>query len=84
MIISVENLSSDLTAYYKFVPRFQNTVKEYKLTQYQVFNIDESDLNYNMLPAKTLATRNETVEGNLLKKEWQSLCAVILMAHTNW
>lgn len=53
-----------------FQERFQDFIKTKSLTGDQIFNYDESGLNYKMLPSKTLAARTEAAaSGYKLSKE---------------
>lgn len=67
--ISGEKLSADAEAAKKFSVKFQEIVEEYELLPCQVFNIDETGLNYKMLPNKTLASSNDSVAGTKLIKD---------------
>lgn len=67
--ISGEKLSADDEAAKEFVLKFKKIVEENELTPDQVYNIDETGLNYRMLPKKTLAATNESVQGTKLAKE---------------
>lgn len=53
----------------KFSVKFQEIVEQYELLPCQVYNIDETGLNYKMLPNKTLASSNDTVAGTKLIKD---------------
>lgn len=66
--ISGEKLSAAAEAGKQFSAKFQEIVEESKLLPCQVYNIDETGLNYKMLPNKTLAAPNETVVGTKLIK----------------
>ncbi|KAF2900123.1 hypothetical protein ILUMI_06064 [Ignelater luminosus] len=67
--ISGEKLSADAEAAKEFSVKFQEIVEENELLPWQVYNIDETGLNYKMLPNKTLAASNETVAGTKLIKD---------------
>ncbi|KAF2899297.1 hypothetical protein ILUMI_06877 [Ignelater luminosus] len=67
--ISGEKLSADAEAAKEFSVKFQEIVEENELLPCQVYNIDETVLNYKMLPNKTLAASNETVAGTKLIKD---------------
>ncbi|KAF2890091.1 hypothetical protein ILUMI_16082 [Ignelater luminosus] len=67
--ISGEKLSADAEAAKEFSVKFQEIVEENELLTCQVYNIDETGLNYKMLPNKTLAASNETVAGTKLIKD---------------
>ena len=58
MKICGEKLSADNVASKQFIKKFEALLKEHSLTSEQVYNIDETGLNYKMLPNKTLAARN--------------------------
>lgn len=44
----------------KFKDEFEVLIKDGDLSSQQIFNCDETDLNYRMLPTKTLASKKET------------------------
>lgn len=67
--ISGEKLSADVEAANVFSVQFQEIVQRNKLLPCQVYNIDETGLNFKMLPNKTLAASNETVIGTKLRKD---------------
>ncbi len=48
--------------------KFQEIVEENELLPCQVYNVDETGLNYKMVPNKMLVASNETVVGTILKK----------------
>lgn len=54
-----EKLSSDVIGMKEFREKFQNLVDSESLTGDQIFNCDETGLNYKMLPEKTLAAKAE-------------------------
>lgn len=64
-----EKLSADAEAANEFSVKFQEIVKENELLPCQVYNIDETGLNYKMLPSKTLSAPYETVAGTKLLKD---------------
>ncbi|XP_060845640.1 jerky protein homolog-like [Rhopalosiphum padi] len=64
--ITGEKLSADAEAAKKFAMKFREIVEQYELLPCQVYNIDETGLNYKMLPNKTLASSNDTVAGTKL------------------
>lgn len=45
-----EKLSADAETAKEFSVKFQETVEENELLLYQVYNVDETGLNYKMLP----------------------------------
>lgn len=67
--ISGEKLSADAAAAKEFSVKFQEIVEENELLPCQVYNIDETGLNFKMLPTKTLAASNESVVGTKLIKD---------------
>ena len=54
-----EKLSADKEAADQFVPRFRKLVEEKSPSHNQVFNCDETGLNYRLLPESTLASSFE-------------------------
>lgn len=54
-----EKLSSNFEEMEGFKKRFQEFIETESLTGDQIFNCDESGLNYKMLPSKSLAARTE-------------------------
>ena len=54
-----EKLSADKEAADQFVPRFRKLVEERSLSHNQIFNCDETGLNYRLLPESTLASSFE-------------------------
>lgn len=69
VFISDEKLSDDAAAAKEFSVKFQEIVEENELLPCQVYNIDETGLNFKMLPTKTLAASNESVVGTKLIKD---------------
>lgn len=69
MIKFISELSADAEAAKKFIVKFREIVEQYELLPCQVYNIDETGLNYKMLPKKTLASSNDTVAGTKLIKD---------------
>ncbi|VEN43486.1 unnamed protein product [Callosobruchus maculatus] len=67
--ISGEKLSADNEAAREFCVKFQEIFKENEMLPCQVYNIDETGLNFKMLPTKTLAASNESVTGTKLMKD---------------
>lgn len=57
--IQGEKLSADEPASISFKDNFQYNINENELTRAQVFNFDESGLNFKMLPAYTFVSNNE-------------------------
>ena len=54
-----EKLSGDKEAADLFVPRLRKLVEEKSLSLNQIFNCDETGLNYRLLPESTLASSFE-------------------------
>ena len=54
-----EKLSADKEAADQFVPKFRKLTEEKKFSHDQVFNCDETGLNYRLLPESTLASSYE-------------------------
>lgn len=54
-----EKLSADPEIVGEFKKRFQELIEKEGLTGDQIYNCDESGLNYRMLPAKSLALKSE-------------------------
>ncbi|XP_028660410.1 jerky protein homolog-like [Erpetoichthys calabaricus] len=54
-----EKLSSNFEEMEAFKKRFQEFIETESLTGDQIFNCDESGLNYKMLPSKSLAARTD-------------------------
>ena len=70
VIIVGEKLSADDGAAKDFVvQKFEKLVTEHNLVADQIYNVDETGLNYKMLPKKTLAAKNELVLGTKLAKD---------------
>lgn len=67
--ISGEKLSSDLSGAQVFIGKFKQLAIENNLLPDQVYNIDETGLNYKMLPNKTLASKKEIISGHKPSKE---------------
>lgn len=57
--ISGEKLSSDHEIVVSFKDRFKTLIDQENLSLQQIFNCDETGLNYRMLPTKTLASKQE-------------------------
>lgn len=55
-----EKLSADKSAALKFGEHFNELMKQYGLNPEQIYNCDETGLNYKMLPAKSLASKQES------------------------
>ena len=65
-----EKLSADTEASATFVTSFNKFVEEHQLTFNQIFNCDETGLNFRLLPDKTLAASYEhSADGRKLSKE---------------
>lgn len=62
-----EKLSADSEIVAKFCEKFQNIIQQENLTLDQVYNCDETGLNYKMLPSKTLASQEEKAAPGLKK-----------------
>lgn len=67
--IAGEKLSADDDAAKDFVQKFEQFVTEHNLVADQIYNVDETGLNYKMLPKTTLAAKNEPVLGTKLAKD---------------
>ena len=68
--ISGEKLSADDEAVKEFSLKFKKIVEENELAPDQLYNIDETGINYRMLLTKTLAPSNETmILGSKLAKD---------------
>ncbi len=65
--ISGEKLFADTVGGKEFSVKFREIVEENELLSCQVYNIDESGLNYKMLPNKILAASDETIARTKLK-----------------
>ena len=59
MSLQGEKLSADATAIDPFKRKLQEVMDKEGLTLEQLYNCDETELYYRMLPAKTLASRYE-------------------------
>lgn len=71
-----EKLSADSEAVVQFCEKFKNLVKSENLTLDQIYNCDETGLNFKTLPSKTLASREETsAPGHKKSKERLTLLA---------
>lgn len=75
VVISGEKLSADADAAKDFVKKFEDFIKENNMHPDQVYNIDESGLNYKMLPQKTLAAKHENITGTKLAKDRLTIAA---------
>ena len=70
MSLQGEKLSADKEASEEFVSSFAEFVEEHHLTLNQVFNCDETGLNFRLLPDKTLASSFEkAADGRKKSKE---------------
>nr|XP_024218404.1 jerky protein homolog-like [Halyomorpha halys] len=68
--ISGEKLSADQEAATAFIDLFRNILVNEELSTEQVYNLDETGLNFKMLPNKTLAAKNnKNIVGYKLAKE---------------
>jgi hypothetical protein len=68
--ISGEKLSADQEAATAFIDLFRNILVNEELSREQVYNLDETGLNFKMLPNKTLAAKNnKNIVGYKLAKE---------------
>ena len=65
-----EKVSADTEASATFITSFNEFVEEHQLTLNQIFNCDETGLNFRLLPNKTLAASFEhSADGRKLSKE---------------
>lgn len=65
-----EKLSADVTAASEFSGKFLEIIKNQGLRPEQVYNMDETGVNYKMLPKKTfVATHEKSAPGFKLNKE---------------
>ena len=65
-----EKLSADTEASATFITTFNKFVEESQLTLNEIFNCDETGLNFHLLPDKTLAASFEhSADGRKLSKE---------------
>lgn len=55
-----EKLSADISVIDNFKQNLNQLIKEKGFTPDQIYNCDETGLNYKMLPSKTLASREES------------------------
>ena len=70
MALQGEELSTDREASVNYVSAFSKLVEEQELSLSQVFNRDETRLNFRLLPDKTLAACFEkSADGRKLSKE---------------
>lgn len=68
--MSGEKLSADVTEISNFIETLQAKINELGLTPEQVYNADETGLNWRQLPTKTFVTGDEKkVSGRKLQKE---------------
>lgn len=71
-----EKLSADVTCIEKFKADFEKEIREKGYTLDQVYNCDETGLNYKMLPSKTLASKEEkAAPGHKMSKERVTIMA---------
>lgn len=59
LYISGEKLSANSADVVQFQAELENVILQERLTSDQLFNCDETGLNFRMLPSKTLAAREE-------------------------
>jgi hypothetical protein len=59
MVISGERLSADHIGAENFIKTFEMLINDNCFVPDQIYNIDETGLNYKMLPQKTLASNQE-------------------------
>ena len=65
-----EKLAADTDAAVDFVPRFRAVIESRNISLDQIFNCDETGLNFRLLPEKTLAASFErSVDGRKKSKE---------------
>jgi hypothetical protein len=65
MVISGETLSADHIAAEHFIKTFEMLIKDNYFVPDQIYNIDETDLNYKILPQKDLASNQEKSESGI-------------------
>lgn len=71
-----EKLSADSEAAVQFCDKFQRLIKSENLTPDQLYNCDETGLNFKMLPSKTLASHEEkAAPGHKKSKERLTILA---------
>ncbi|XP_030765192.1 jerky protein homolog-like [Sitophilus oryzae] len=71
-----EKLFADVSSIEKFKQDFKKLIKDCGYTCDQIYNCDESGLNYKMLPSNTLASRQEkSVPGHKRSKERLTIMA---------
>lgn len=76
LTICGEKLSADVSSIEKFKQDFKKLIKHCGYTCDQIYNCDESGLNYKMLPSKTLASRQEkSAPGHKRSKERLTIMA---------
>ncbi|XP_042315488.1 jerky protein homolog-like [Sceloporus undulatus] len=76
LCICGEKLSSDFQEMETFKKKFLDLVETESLTADQIFNCDETGLNYKLLPSKSLASRTEaTAPGYKHSKERLTILA---------
>lgn len=70
LTITGESLSGAVLDAEEFKKKFEKIVKDEKLSPAQIYNADETGLNYKMLPTKTLASKlDEAARGHKKNKE---------------
>lgn len=68
--VSGEKLSADSKSADLFVERLRTIIENEKLTRKQLYNCDETGLNFKMLPDKSLASHDEkSAPGHKMSKE---------------
>lgn len=60
-------MSADENALTKFKEEFEKIVAAEEYSRDQIYNCDETGLNFRMMPSKTLAVREETTAPGLKK-----------------
>lgn len=71
-----EKLSADVSSVEKFKQEFKKQIEDNGYSSDQIYNCDESGLNYKMLPSKSLASRQEkSAPGHKRSKERLTIMA---------
>lgn len=71
-----EKLSGDSGAVSDFIEKFKQIITKENLSAEQIYNCDETGLNFKLLPAKTLASREEkSAPGHKKSKERLTIMA---------
>lgn len=68
-VISGEKLSADFSAAESFKLQFDQLIREENLAPCQIFNADETGLNFKMLPKRTLGVRQDGTAGHKMNTE---------------